>query len=182
MVRIETPRLLLSELTGEDADFIIALLNSPGFLANIGDRGVRTPEDARRYIAQGPAASYAAHGFGLWKATRKSDGAAVGLSGLLKRDELPFADLGYAFLPAYEGLGYASEAGAAALDFGFGRKRLPRILAIVRPGNESSMRVLRKLGMSERGVVQMDHQALHVFGRDAPDAPAPEPAVARQAD
>ena len=168
MFRIETPRLLLSELADGDAGFIIALLNSPGFLANIGDRGVRTPEDARRYLAQGPAASYAARGFGLWKATLKSDGTPVGMCGLLKRDELPFADLGYAFLPAHAGQGYASEAGAAALAFGFGDRGLPRILAIVRPGNQASMRVLEKLGMSERGVVQMDHQALHVFGRDAP--------------
>lgn len=168
MFRLETPRLLLTELTADDAGFIVALLNSPGFLAQIGDRGVRDGLDAHRYIAQGPATSYAAHGFGLWKVARKSDGTPVGMCGLIKRDELPFADLGYAFLPDHQGLGYASEAGAAALDFGFGAKGLPRILAIVRPGNASSMRVLEKLGMAERGVVQMDHQALHVFGKDAP--------------
>ncbi|MCX7033115.1 MAG: GNAT family N-acetyltransferase [Arenimonas sp.] len=172
MVRIETPRLLLTELTADDAGFILALLNTPGFLAHIGDRGVRTGDDARRYIAQGPAASYAARGFGLWKVSLQTDGTPVGMSGLIKRDELPFADLGYAFLPAHEGQGYASEAGAAALDFGFRCKGLPRILAIVRPGNEASMRVLAKLGMDERGVVQLDHQALHVFGRDAPRADA----------
>lgn len=171
MFRIQTPRLVLQELAEADAAFILELLNTRGFLANIGDRGVRTLDDARRYIAQGPAASYAAHGFGLWKVSRASDGTPVGMSGLIKRDELPFPDLGYAFLPAHEGLGYASEAGAAALEFGFGSQGLARILAIVRPGNEASMRVLQKLGMAERGVVQMDHQALHVFGRDAAGSP-----------
>lgn len=173
MFRIETPRLVLSELTQDDAGFIAELLNSPGFLANIGDRGVRDAADARRYIAQGPAASYAAHGFGLWKVSLASDGTPVGMSGLIKRDELPFADLGYAFLPEHAGHGYASEAGAAALDFGFRNRGLPRILAIVRPGNEASMRVLAKLGMGERGVVQLDHQALHVFGVDAPGSQPP---------
>ena len=173
MFRIDTPRLVLTELTADDAGFIVALLNSPGFLANIGDRGVRDADDARRYVAQGPAASYAAHGFGLWKVSLRADGTPVGMSGLLKRDELPFADLGYAFLPAHAGQGYATEAGAAALDFGFRCKGLPRILAIVRPGNEASMRVLGKLGMDERGEVQIDHQALHVFGMDAPAGSGP---------
>jgi RimJ/RimL family protein N-acetyltransferase len=173
MFRIETPRLVLTELTADDAGFIVELLNSPGFLANIGDRGVRAPEDAMRYIAQGPAASYAAHGFGLWKVSLQADGTPVGMSGLIKRDELPFADLGYAFLPDHTGQGYATEAGTAALDFGFRCKGLPRILAVVRPGNEASMRVLGKLGMTERGVVQMDHQALHVFGLDAPAGSGP---------
>jgi RimJ/RimL family protein N-acetyltransferase len=177
MFRIETPRLVVEELADADAAFILELLNTRGFLAHIGDRGVRSLDDARRYIAHGPAASYAAHGFGLWKVSLKSDGTPIGMSGLIKREELPFEDLGYAFLPAYEGQGYASEAGAAALDFGFRCKGLARVLAIVRPGNEASMRVLEKLGMMERGVVQLDHQALHVFGRDAPD-PGASPAVA----
>ncbi len=173
MFRIETPRLLLEELVEADASFLVELLNSPGFLAHIGDRGVRTEGDARRYIADGPAASYAAHGFGLWKVSLRSDGTPVGMSGLIKREELPCPDLGYAFLPEHEGRGYASEAGKAAVDFGFGAKGLARILAIVRPGNDASMRVLEKLGMVERGVVQLDHQALHVFGIDRPFAVQP---------
>lgn len=168
MFLLETERLQLSELRPTDDRFIVELLNSPGFLAHIGDRGVRTCEDARGYIAHGPAASYATHGFGLWKATLRSDGTPVGMSGLLKRDELPFADLGYAFLPAHQGRGYASEAGAAALAFGFGSKRLASILAIVRPGNDGSVRVLEKLGMTDRGIRQIDHQVLRVFGVDAP--------------
>ena len=168
---LETERLWLSELQASDADFIVELLNSPGFLANIGDRDVRNADDACRYIAQGPAASYAAHGFGLWKVTRRADGVAVGMSGLLKREQLAFPDLGYAFLPRHMGQGYATEAGAAALAFGFGRTGLSRILAIVKPGNEGSVRVLGKLGMSDRGVGQFDHQVLRVFGKDAPPAP-----------
>ena len=171
MLILETERLQLSELRPSDAEFIVELLNTPGFLAQIGDRGVRDAEDARRYIADGPMASYAARGFGLWKVMRRSDGLAVGMSGLIQRDTLAFPDLGYAFLPAHAGRGYATEAGAAALGFGFGPARLARVLAIVRPGNAGSVRVLEKLGMSDRGVGQFDHQVLRVFGKDAPAPP-----------
>lgn len=168
---LQTARLSLSPLLPSDSAFIIELLNCPGFLAHIGDRGVANRDQALRYIADGPAASYAAHGFGLWKVTRRSDGLAVGMSGLIKRDELAFPDLGYAFLPAHTGFGFATEAGAAVLDYGLGPLRLARILAIVRPGNDASVRVLQKLGMTDRGVGQFDHQVLRVFGKDAP---APE--------
>jgi RimJ/RimL family protein N-acetyltransferase len=170
MLILETDRLNLSELSPADDEFIVALLNSPGFLAHIGDRGVRTGEDARRYLAEGPLASYAAHGFGLWKVTRRSDGLAVGMSGLIKRDVLAFPDLGYAFLPGHAGRGYATEAGAAVLALGFGPRGLARVLAIVQAGNDGSVRVLEKLGMTDRGVGQFDHQVLRVFGKDAPEA------------
>lgn len=168
---LETERLHLSELSPGDDLFIVELLNSPGFLANIGDRGVRTREDARCYIAEGLVASYTAHGFGLWKVTRRADGLAVGMSGLIKRDFLAFPDLGYAFLPAHAGKGYASEAGAAVLELGFVQRGFVRILAIVQAGNDGSVRVLEKLGMTDRGIRQVDHQVLRVFGKDAPDTP-----------
>ena len=165
---LETDRIRLAELGEADDAFVLALLNSPGFLANIGDRGVRTLADARRYICEGPATSYREHGFGLWKVTRRQDGLAVGMSGLIKRDSLEFPDLGYAFLPEHAGMGYATEAGAAVIALGFNAKGLARILAIVRPDNDASLRVLGKLGMTDRGIGQFDHQVLRVFGMDAP--------------
>ena len=169
---IDTPRLRLSELDEGDAAFALELLNTEGFLAHIGDRGVRSLDDARRYLRENPCASYAEHGFGLWKVTRKSDGVAVGMSGLVRRDALPRPDLGYAFLPAYCGQGLASEAGAAVLAHAFGALRLPQVLAIVSPGNEASVRVLAKLGMREWGLRDFDGESLRVFTREA--APAPE--------
>ena len=169
---IETPRLRLSELTEDDAAFACALLNSEGFLRHIGDKGVRDAGDARRYLREGPLDSYARHGFGLWKVTRKADGVAVGMSGLVRRDSLPRPDLGYAFLPEHAGQGLASEAGAAVLAHAFGALRLPQVLAIVSPGNEASVRVLEKLGMREWGLREIEGQALRVFTCEAP-APAP---------
>lgn len=165
---LETPRLRLQELGDADAGFLTELLNTDGFLRHIGDRGVRTPADALRYLAEGPYASYAANGFGLWKAVRKADGRAVGMSGLVKRDTLPHPDLGYAFLPQHSGQGLASEAGAAVLAHGFETLGLARILAIVTPHNTGSRRVLEKLGLRHLGDQAFDAETLRVYGIDRP--------------
>ena len=59
---LQTPRLRLRELVEDDAPFILELLNEPSFIANIGDRGVRTLDDAVGSIRKGPVDSYARHG------------------------------------------------------------------------------------------------------------------------
>jgi RimJ/RimL family protein N-acetyltransferase len=116
-VILHTQRLVLDELeTDRDADFILALLNEPGFLENIGDRGVRDLAGARAYLAEGPRAAYAGYGYGRWRATERAGGRPVGLCGLVKRDGLKDPDLGYAFLASVWGRGYASEAARASLD------------------------------------------------------------------
>ncbi len=86
------------------------LLNEPSFLQNIGDRGVRSLDDARAYIAKGPRASYAQLGFGLFHVSLRETGEAIGMCGLLKRDWLEDVDVGFAFLPAFWGKGYAYES------------------------------------------------------------------------
>src|SRR5688572_10191278 len=98
---IETDRLRLRLFTLEDAPLILELLNDPAWLRFIGDRKVRSIEDARAYLEKGPMRSYADRGFGLWLVERKSDGSAVGMCGLVKRDELPDVDIGFAFLEAF---------------------------------------------------------------------------------
>ena len=79
-MRIDTARLALTELTDADAEFIRGLLNEPSFLRYIGDRGVRTVEDARRYIQDGPAAMYAKYGYGLLRVGLGDSGTPIGLS------------------------------------------------------------------------------------------------------
>ena len=155
-VILHTQRLVLDELeTDRDADFILALLNEPGFLENIGDRGVRDLEGARRYIEEGPRASYAGHGYGLWRATERDGGRPVGLCGLVKRDGLKDPDIGYAFLASVWGRGYASEAARACLDHARRALRLGRIVAITTPGNIASQAVLKKIGLKAAGVVRL---------------------------
>ena len=144
---LETPRLTLRRLQFDDAAFLVDLLNQPSFIENIGDRGVRSIEDAHRYLREGPMAMYDTFGFGLWHAALK-DGASVGMCGLLKRDNLPDADVGYAFLPQFWGQGFAYEAAAATLSHGARKFGLTRVLGVVSEGNSGSIRVLEKLGMS----------------------------------
>jgi RimJ/RimL family protein N-acetyltransferase len=146
MISIETTRLRIIELTTNHAEFIVELLNDPAFIQNIGDRKVRTPEDARNYILKGPIASYAQNGFGLCLVTLKETGESMGMCGLINREQLEDIDLGYAFLPRYWSKGYALEAAKAMLEFGWNHAGLKRIVAITDPANTPSNRVLEKLG------------------------------------
>ena len=144
---IETARLAIREMTPADAAFILQLVNDADFLRHIGDRGVRTDDDARRYIETDPLASYARDGFGLWLVERRADGAPIGMCGLLKRDTLADVDIGFAYLPAWRGQGYALEAAQAVMEHGRRVLALPRIVAIVSPDNAGSIRLLGKLGL-----------------------------------
>lgn len=158
-VVLSTARLSLRELTADDAPFILALLNDPAFIQHIGDRNVRSLDDAASYIERGPRASYAQHGFGLWLVELTGPGTPIGICGVLKRDALPEPDLGFAFLPAYRSQGYASEAARAVRDFARDTLHRPRLLAIVSPANASSIRLLERLGFASEGTVVMPGDA-----------------------
>lgn len=147
-VALETTRLRLRELDEDDAPFILELLNEPSFIANIGDRGVRTLDDAVGYIRKGPADSYARHGYGLWLVELKATGEPLGVSGLMHRDTLPAPDIGYAFVPRHWSRGYAVESCSAVRDHALRTLALPQLLAIVSPGNDASVKVLERIGMN----------------------------------
>jgi ribosomal-protein-alanine N-acetyltransferase len=150
----QTTRLRLRALDEGDADFALELLNDPDFLAHIGDKGVRTREDARAYLCNGPLASYAAHGFGLWGVEPCEGGALLGMCGLLKRDWLEAPDIGYAFLPSARGRGIAREAAVATLALARERFGATRVLAIVNPDNAASIRLLQQVGFVADGTVE----------------------------
>lgn len=143
---LDTERLVLSRLSPEDAPFILELVNEPDWLRFIGDRNVHDLDGARTYIEKVRVEMYARHGFGLYKVALKSDSVPLGMCGLLKRDSLPDADIGFAFLARHRGRGYAHEAARASLDHGRRDFGLKRILAITDPENVSSIRLLEKLG------------------------------------
>jgi RimJ/RimL family protein N-acetyltransferase len=143
---LETGRLTLRPIGLGDAPFILGLLNEPSFLLHIGDKGVRTADDARRYIEEGPRASYARFGFGLYMVTLRESGTLLGICGLLKRDWLEDVDLGFALLPPYWRHGYSFEAASAVLAHARGALGLRRIVAITSLGNDPSIRLLGKLG------------------------------------
>ena len=147
MTVLETERLILRELVPDDAPFMLELLNDPAYILNIADRGVRDVEGARRYLEERWRASYAEHGFGLWVVVHRETGASTGLCGLVRRDGLDDVDIGYAFLPAFRGRGFALESALGVKAHARDVVGLTRLVAIVSPGNDRSVRVLEQLGM-----------------------------------
>ena len=166
MTALETERLALREFTAADADFVLRLVNEPAFLRFIGDRGVRNLDDARKYIADGPVAGYAREGHGLLRVDRKSDGAAIGMCGVLKREALPQPDIGFSFLPDYWSHGYALEAAQAVMRHARDTLGLGRILAITTRDNAPSMRLLDKLGFRFERMIAFGNEELRLFASD----------------
>ncbi|WP_115718852.1 GNAT family N-acetyltransferase [Gallaecimonas mangrovi] len=147
MTVARTERLQLRQLTVTDAPFILSLLNEPGWLANIGDKGVHNVTDARHYISAGPLAMYQRYGFGLFLVSLH-DQTPIGLCGLIQRDYLPCPDLGYALATAYWQQGYAFEAAKAVMAFAKARN-IDELKAITTAGNQASTALLKKLGFNE---------------------------------
>lgn len=152
---LETERLLLRQFSTDDADFILRLLNEPSFIQNIGDRGVRTLEDARSYILRVPIASYEKNGFGLYLVILKKSGASIGMCGLIRREALEDVDIGYAFLPEYWSKGYAVEAAQAVKEYARDVIGLKRLVAITDPENQASIRVLEKIGLRFEKMIRL---------------------------
>ena len=149
MTILETERLTLRELDKEcDAAFTCELLNSPKFLKYIGDREVRTIEQAADFIENRYAASYREHGYGLWAVDLKRNGTPIGICGFVRRDTLPGPDLGFAFLPEFERQGYGHESAKAVLDHGRDTLGFKEVWAITSMDNDASGSLLEKLGFT----------------------------------
>ncbi len=169
---LKTERLILRELDADDAPFMLALLNDADFLRNIGDRGVRTLEQARQYIIDGAMASYRQHGFGLWGVIPHDMHRCVGICGLIRRESLDDVDIGYGFLPEWRGQGYALEAAQACMKLGRERFGLRRIVAITSQDNPPSARLLESIGLRFERLIRLtdDAEELCLFGWNAGDS------------
>lgn len=165
---LETGRLILRWLSVEDAEFILQLLNEPSFRRFIGDKGVRSIEDARDYILRGPVDSYERFGFGLYLTELKDDGVPIGICGLLKRESLEDVDIGFAFLPQFWRKGYAFESSSAVMTYGRKVVGLNRIVAITSPENDASIKVLEKLGLRFERMIKLseDEPEIKLFGSE----------------
>jgi RimJ/RimL family protein N-acetyltransferase len=168
MFFLETDRLRLRRLSSDDAEFILRLLNEPSFIQNIGDRGVRTIEDARAYILKGPVSSYEKFGFGLLLVEQKESGLPIGMCGLLKRDVLEDVDIGYALLPEFWSQGYALESASAVMSYAREELGAKRVLAVVNADNQSSIRLLEKMGFHYERMVRLSDDApeIKLFAAD----------------
>ena len=167
MTVLETERLFLRRFTVDDAPFILTLLNEPSFLRYIGDKQVRNLDDARQYILNGPVASYERHGFGLSLVELRESHTPIGMCGLLKREELPDPDIGFALLPDFWSKGFAFESAASVLQDACERLRLQRILAITSLDNEASINLVKRLGFRLEGVMKLsaDRESVKLFAR-----------------
>jgi RimJ/RimL family protein N-acetyltransferase len=165
---LETKRLALRYFRNDDADFIVRLLNESSFIEFIGDKGVRTIEQANQYLLNGPMDSYDRYGYGLNMVELKETGEPIGMCGLVRRDNLDDADLGYAFLEKYWSKGYARESAEAVLDHARNTLGLDRIVAIVTAENYSSIRILEKVGLRFERMIRMsdDDEELKFFVSD----------------
>lgn len=162
MTVLSTQRLELKQLGASDAPFMLELLNDPSFIANIGDRGVRTVEDAARYVQDRMIPSYARYGYGLYLVELKATGAAIGICGLVRRDYLDDPDVGFAFLPQFLGRGYALESATAVCVHAIEVLRLPRLLAITAPHNTRSMHLLGKIGLRFERMITPPGEAMEI--------------------
>ncbi|MDA0875510.1 MAG: GNAT family N-acetyltransferase [Bacteroidetes bacterium] len=151
---VETERLLIRPMAVEDAAFILELLNEPTFLANIGDKQVRSLEDALGYIQTAGWDNYDRFGFGMNTVELNDSSTRIGICGLLQRDWLDLPDLGFAYLASFHGQGLATEAAGAMLEVAFDALGLSGVCAITSMTNDASVGVLTKNGFAEGPPIQ----------------------------
>ena len=169
---LETERLRIRELDADmDAAFICELINTPKFIEYIGDRGIRTLEASREFIETRYRQSYRDHGYGLYVVEIVEGQLPIGICGFVRRGNLPGPDIGFAFLPAHEGRGYAHEAASAVMDFGRAALGFDSVYAITTLDNDASIRLLKKLGFNfERLTDSPEGTQLKLFAYTYPEA------------
>jgi RimJ/RimL family protein N-acetyltransferase len=153
--QLETERLYLRRVTLDDADLLLAVWNDPAFMEHVGDRGVRTTEEAEEAMRAGALKLYADYGYGPYAMVRRDDGVRMGICGLFKRDNLDYPDIGFGVLPEFCGKGYAGEAAFAVLAHARDDLRIKELTAIVSPGNAPSIGLIEKLGLMFVGMITM---------------------------
>jgi RimJ/RimL family protein N-acetyltransferase len=157
---LETDRLIIREIETSDAEFILDLLNQPSFIKYIGDRNVRTLDDAKNFLETRYRKSYQDNGFGLYLVELQEDNTPLGISGFVKRDNFQYADIGFAFLPQFEGKGFAFESAAAMMKYGREILQFKEVLAITTQDNESSGKLLTKLGFNFDELIEMPNDEI----------------------
>ena len=140
-------RLFSRPFTLDDAEEYLPLVSDPDVIRYTGEEPQVSVEAAREIIATRPLRDYAIHGFGRMACIEKSSGRLIGFSGLKFLDDLQEVDIGYRFLPAYWGKGYATESARVLMQQGTNELGISRIIGLVQPDNTSSANVLLKLGL-----------------------------------
>lgn len=153
--QIETERLFLRRVTLDDSDLMLAVWNDPAFIRNVGDRGIRTTEQAEEAMRAGALRLYEDYGYGPYSMVLKSDGTRIGICGLFRRENLDDPDIGFAVLPEYCSRGYAGEAAFAVLAHARDDLGIRKLTAIVSPHNAPSIGLIEKLGLAFDSMITM---------------------------
>lgn len=160
---IQTDRLILRELSHDDCDFIIELLNTEGWLQYIGDRNVHTHDQAIEYLNKGPIKSYLESGMGLYLVMNNQTKESMGLCGIFRRKLKDIPELGFAFLKKFEGMGYACESARACINDVQQRLAIDEICAITMEENTRSVRLLEKLGFTFQRKIMIDSDEIELL-------------------
>ena len=158
-LNIETERVRIRALTIIDAGFMMQLMNTATWIKNIGNRNINNKTAASNYIANNIINSYHVNGFGLFLVAQKKDNLPIGICGIVKREGLALPDLGFAFLPQYEGKGFATEAGKAVVKYASESLQIAELAGITKPDNLASIRVLEKVGMEFKQMILLPQDA-----------------------
>jgi [ribosomal protein S5]-alanine N-acetyltransferase len=171
MIIVDTPRLILREFHLSDGDALTRVFGDAEVM-KYGD-GVKTQQWIKAWIARWIGELYTTWGFGMWASVEKSEGTVVGYCGLSRfpdRCSTHETEIGIRLERAYWGQGLATEAALAVRDYGLHTLRLPKLIAMIDPGNVASIRVVKKIGLHyEREVMLEDYDHPdHVYALGGP--------------
>jgi len=155
----ETDRVIIRPTQLDDASFLLELMNTPKWIRFIGDRKVHSEEDAKKYMEERMFPQLERLGYSNNTVIRKSDHVKIGTCGLYDREGLDGVDIGFAFLPQYEGQGYAFESSNKLMELAQNIWNLRRIGAITLEDNKSSQRLLERLGLRFQKVMKLEEDA-----------------------
>ncbi|MEY4539140.1 MAG: hypothetical protein RLZZ306_897 [Bacteroidota bacterium] len=160
---IETQRLIIRKFTVDDAVFMLELLNTPDWLRFIGDRNIRTLEQAEQYLLNGYMKSYKDYGFGFYVVIIKETQELIGICGIVKREGLEDVDIGFAFFQQFMGKGYGYESATAVLNYALNDLKIKRIVAIVDPENVVSIALIKKIGLQFEKMIQVSPKDIELM-------------------
>ena len=166
---IDTGRLILRRFTLDDLQAFYQLCSRPEIIRYAQSTPLASLEEARAMMHAAPFHDYATYGYGRFACMWKESGEVIGFSGLKYVPEIGDTELGYRFLPEFWGLGLATEAGRASIEFARSDLDLVRLVAMVHPDNVASANVVTKLGFAVEkqlrysGLPDVD---VNVFARD----------------
>lgn len=145
-MEINTERLIIKDISGDEAKFYLELFNDPDWIKNINDKGLRTVEAVEDYIKNKVLKEFQNNGTGFFTIRLKNSKQPIGVSTLLFRDITQYYDVGYALMPNARGKGYAKEATLAMMEYTKLKLKAPYVYAITKTDNMPSINLLKTIG------------------------------------